>query len=188
MDTVIDGVDYGPLACLIGMWRGDKGLDIAPEPDGQEVNPYHETILFEAIGDVTNAEKQVLTGLRYHQVVTRQSTGLVFHNETGYWMWDAKTGIVFQTLTIPRGVSLVAGGPYQPNEAGDTTILEVKAASGDSDWGIVEAPFMRSKATTKSFEHRIEVDGNTMAYTESTVVDIYGKTFNHTDENSLKRD
>ncbi len=49
-------VDYGPLAGLIGVWKGDKGLDVAPEPDGSENNPYHETITFTAIGDVTNAE------------------------------------------------------------------------------------------------------------------------------------
>ena len=33
-------IDYGPLALLIGTWEGDKGVDIAPEPDGTENNPY----------------------------------------------------------------------------------------------------------------------------------------------------
>ena len=33
-------IDYGPLAGLIGVWKGDKGLDVAPEPDGTENNPY----------------------------------------------------------------------------------------------------------------------------------------------------
>ena len=32
-------VDYGPLAGLIGSWSGDKGTDIAPDPDGTETNP-----------------------------------------------------------------------------------------------------------------------------------------------------
>ena len=36
--------DYGPLTNLIGTWNGDKGMDIAPEPDGTEHNPYYETI------------------------------------------------------------------------------------------------------------------------------------------------
>jgi len=48
--------DYGPLTDLIGTWKGNKGIDIAPEPDGIENNPYYETIIFEPIGDVTNAE------------------------------------------------------------------------------------------------------------------------------------
>ena len=66
-ETVIEGINYGPLACLVGTWKGDKGLDVAPEPDGKEENPYFETILFEAIGDVKNAGEQVLAALRYHQ-------------------------------------------------------------------------------------------------------------------------
>ena len=53
-------VDYGPLAGLIGNWRGDKGMDISPEPDGTEENPYYETLVFEAAGDVGNAGEQTL--------------------------------------------------------------------------------------------------------------------------------
>ena len=41
--TTIDGVDYGPLAALVGTWKGAKGVDRAPEPDGEERNPYYET-------------------------------------------------------------------------------------------------------------------------------------------------
>ena len=51
--TIIDGIDYGPLAALIGTWKGDKGVDRAPESDGEERNPFYETITFEAAGDVT---------------------------------------------------------------------------------------------------------------------------------------
>ena len=29
-------VDYDPLAGLIGTWQGDRGMDVAPEPDGSE--------------------------------------------------------------------------------------------------------------------------------------------------------
>ena len=36
MTTVIDGVDYGPLHQLIGSWRGEKGLDVSPEQDGED--------------------------------------------------------------------------------------------------------------------------------------------------------
>ena len=31
MSTIIDEVDYGPLAQLIGTWVGNRGLDIAPD-------------------------------------------------------------------------------------------------------------------------------------------------------------
>ena len=64
-------------------------MDVAPEPDGTEHNPFYEQLLFEPIGTVTNAEQQTLAALRYHQVVLRKSNDKVFHNETGYWLWDA---------------------------------------------------------------------------------------------------
>lgn len=103
-------IDYGPLAGLIGTWEGNKGLDVSPEPDGWEESPYYETIAFETVGDVTNAESQRLVVARYQQIVRRKSTDKVFHDQTGYWMWDADAGAVMQSLTIPRAVCVLAGG------------------------------------------------------------------------------
>ena len=108
--TVIDGVDYGPLAVLVGTWKGDKGVDVAPEPDGDERNPFYETIVFEAAGDVTNAEEQTLAIVRYHQVVTRKSNDEVFHDQIGYWLWDASNNGIVETFVIPRGVGVAAEG------------------------------------------------------------------------------
>lgn len=181
--NIIDGVNYGPLAALVGNWAGDKGTDIAPEPDGVENNPYYETLMFEAIGDVTNAETQTLAVLRYHQVVMRKSDDQVFHNETGYWGWDAADNTVWHSLTIPRGVCVLAGGKAAP---GDTE-LNVRASDG-GEWGIVQSPFMAKNARTVSFSHTITVSGDTLVYRESTELDIYGnKSFDHTDENTLQR-
>ena len=108
--TVVDGIDYGPLACLIGTWTGDKGIDVSPEPDGRAESPYFETLRFEAAGEALNAESQRLAVLRYPQSASRKSTGRPFHDETGYWMWDAAAGVVMHSLAIPRGVCLLAGG------------------------------------------------------------------------------
>ena len=185
--TTVDGIDYGPLAGLIGTWTGDKGIDIAPDPAGQEENPYFETLLFEAIGDLTNANEQKLAALRYHQVVSRKSDRKVFHNETGYWMWDAATGTVMHSLTIPRGVCVLAGGKAAPAGAGDKTVLEVNAALGDKDWGVVQSPTMRDKASTVRFSQKITVSGDDLSYFDTTTVQIYGKAFEHTDGNRLKR-
>ena len=185
--TIIDGVDYGPLALLPGTWQGNVGMDVAPEPDGSAHNPYHESIVFEAIGDVTNAKKQTLAAVRYHQVVQRKSDDCVFHNETGYWLWDGAQGLVVQTLTIPRGVSLVAGGTYRIGDGGNPTVLEVHAALDDADWTISQSPFMRDNARTLEFTHRVSIDENTLTYSETTVVDIYDERFDHTDANSLTR-
>ncbi len=185
--TIIEGISYGPLASLIGTWKGDKGMDIAPDPEGREENPFNETMTFEAIGDVINAEKQNLAALRYHQVVSRKSDNEVFHNETGYWMWDAEQGLIMQALTIPRGVCLIAGGTFRESAQGNQIVFEVRAGINDADWAIVQSPFMRDNAKTLSFSHKISVRGDTLVYDETTVVDIYGNRFDHTDENTLTR-
>lgn len=184
--TVIDGIDYGPLACLIGTWKGDSGMDVAPEPDDTEHNPYYETITFEAAGDVTNAEEQTLSVVRYHQEVSRKSNDQVFHDQVGYWLWNSETDTVIQTLTIPRAVSLLAGGTATVGD--DGTVFEVAAKDGDSAWGIIQSPFMLEKARTLAFQHQMTVTGDTLHYEETTVLDIYGKRqFEHTDQNTLQR-
>jgi len=181
-------VDYGPLAPLIGTWTGDKGMDVAPEPNGKEESPFYETIDFEAAGDVDNAEEQELAAVRYHQVVRRKSNDEIFHDQIGYWLWDAAAGQVMQSLAIPRAVCLVAGGRHTGDPKGGEPVQFAGAARlGDPDWRIVQSPFMRDKASTLSFEHRLTVKGDRLTYKETTMLAIYGRSFEHTDENELVR-
>lgn len=187
-NTESTDIDFGPLTGLIGTWKGDKGRDVAPEPDGSEENPYYETLTFEPVGDVTNAERQKLVAIRYLQIVIRKSDGKAFHNETGYWMWDAETQTAMHSLAIPRAVCVLAGGKVTSSVAsGEALTLEVAARLGDPDWGIIQSPFMRDQARTVEFRHKIQLDGDRLSYAETTVVEIYGKTFDHTDENELAR-
>ena len=183
-----ESIDYGPLTGLIGVWKGDKGLDIAPEREGAEDNPYYETIVFSPVGDVTNAEAQSLAVLHYRQIVQRKSNDEVFHDETGYWMWDAAAGVIMHSLTIPRAVSVLAGGTHDgaTNDDGQI-ILEVGAALDNEDWQIIQSPFMRKNARTTKFHHRISVGNGELTYEETTIVEIYGKIFEHTDRNELSR-
>jgi hypothetical protein len=46
---------------------------------------------------------------------------------------------------------------------------------------------MRDHASTLAFEHRIEIRGDHMSYSEKTLLDIYGRRFEHTDANQLTR-
>ena len=179
-------VDYGPLAELIGTWNGDKGLDVAPDPDGKEDNPYYETITYTEGGDLNNAESQVLSVVHYRQIVKRKSNDEIFHDETGYWLWDSREKVLMHTLVIPRAVCLIAGTNYveQRNENGDL-IIEVAASLDDPDWNIVQSPFMMKNARTTSFHQKITVGNGKMHYRETTMLDIYGKVFEHTDENQL---
>ena len=187
-ETLPAGIDFGPLARLVGVWKGDKGLDVAPEPEGSEESPYRETLTFEVVGDVTNADSQTLAVIRYHQVVARKSNNEVFHDEIGYWMWDAATNTVMHSLVIPRAVALLAGGSVAPADISEERcVLSVRAKLDDPDWGIAQSPFMRDNARTVEFSHDITIAGDTLSYRETTVLDIYGKRFDHTDENELHR-
>ena len=179
-------IDYGPLKNLIGVWKGDKGLDVAPDPEGVENNPYYENVTFTEIGDVTNAESQILSVVYYRQTVFRKSDDQAFHDETGYWMWDPKTKTVMHSLVIPRAVCVLAGGQYvgATNTEG-SVIIEVEADIDDKDWKIIQSPFMQENARTTGFRQKIEVGNGKLSYSETTIVDIYGKVFEHTDQNEL---
>jgi len=181
-----NGVDYGPLTGLIGVWQGDKGVDIAPEPDGAETNPYFETITYSAAGNVSNAERQTLAVVHYRQVVQRKSNAEVFHDQSGYWMWDRDAGMVMHSLVIPRAVCVLAGGQHSGDEDKDgRMILEVSAKQEDGDWQIIQSPFMQQNAATREFRQQIICGNGTLSYSQTTIVDIYGKEFEHTDRNEL---
>ena len=188
MNTTIDGVDYGPLALLIGTWKGDKGMDIAPESDGTtEENPFYEEIVFDACGDVDNADSQNLAIVRYHQKVFRKSNDEQFHDQVGYWLWDKAAGTVMHTISIPRGVTLVAGGQFDMDGFdGQSALLKVASEEG-GDWGVAQSPFMRDNARTTAFKLNLKVDGDKISYAQNTMLDIYGREFDHKDRSSLQR-
>ena len=179
-------VDYGPLAQLIGTFKGDKGLDIAPDPDGTEENHFYETIVFSEAGYAVNAEEQKLAVLHYYLIVNRKSDDAIIHNQTGYWMWDKVENQVIQSIAIPRAVCLMAAGTAETQSNGDV-LVDVKTDAQSDAWGIIQAPFMHKKAKTTSFKHTMSIKGNELHYNETTMVDIYGKSFEHTDTNTLTK-
>ncbi|PCJ17341.1 MAG: hypothetical protein COB02_14035 [Candidatus Cloacimonadota bacterium] len=183
---MIDIIDYGPLQKLIGTWTGDKGLDIAPEPGGTEKNPYYETIVFTACEDVENAESELLTFLHYRQIVQRKSNNKIFHDQTGYWMWNSNTKTVMHSFTIPRGVAILAGGLVNEKLSENSEVtLEVNAKVNDKNWGIIQSPFMQKNAKTIAFSQKLHIRNNQLSYTQTTSLEIYGRSFEHTDNNSL---
>lgn len=187
MENTTVAINYGPLKEFIGVWKGDKGMDIAPESDGTEENPYYETIEFTEGGDLTNAESQVLSVLHYRRIVRRKSNDGIFHDETGYWMWDEKTNVIMHSLNIPRAVSLLAGTQLTDENFKEGVLaFEVSAGIDNEDWGIVQSPFMKQKALTKSYHQKIHIEEGVMKYEETTMLDIYGREFEHTDVNELR--
>ena len=177
--------NYGPLAALIGVWEGQHGKDVSPEPDAVEINDFRETLVFEAADDLSNAEQQDLWVVRYHQLIYRNRDNKHLHDQVGYWSWDPTTNQVIQSVTIPRGVCLVATGGFEQKE--NTLVFEVTAGTDNADSGIAQTTFMSEKANTAGYQLKLSVSDDTLNYTQSTLLDIYGNRFDHTDENTLIR-
>ena len=176
-----------PLVGLIGTWEGDKGIDLAPKPDEDENNPYYETLIIEPVDiEIENAESQELTSVRYHQVVREKANDKISHSESGYWIWDNNEDTIMCAFAIPRGVSVLCGGNFKQTAQGEIT-FSVSAGKDNPEWGIAESPFMAKKAKTLGFTRQMTISKNSLAYTQTTLLDIYGKVFDHIDTNTLKK-
>ncbi|RBW42597.1 hypothetical protein DS885_14990 [Psychromonas sp. B3M02] len=181
-----DPIDYGPLAGLIGTWKGNKGKDKSPEADGStELNDYFETLVFIEAGETSNAEEQTLSAVQYTQLVQRSSTGKIIHREVGYWLWEQGTENVINSLTIPRGLSVLAGGKAITKRS---TVFEVEARLNCPNWPITESAFLQTKASTKSLQKKMTLSGDKLQYSQHMILDIYGNEFNHNDHHRLMRE
>jgi len=180
MNAIIEN----PLAKLIGIWKGEMGVDIAPKPEVDENNPYYEILTIEPVDiEIENAEEQELLAVRYNQVIREKSNDKVSHSETGYWIWDKNENTIMNSFSIPRGVSVLAGGKIEINN--NDLELSVSVEENDTKWGIIQSPFMLKKAKTLSFTRKFIISNNKLKYAQETVLDIYGKVFSHTDDNIL---
>jgi len=186
MNSVIDGVDYGPLAQLLGKWAGNKGLDNAPDANANpDKTDFADEINFTIAGPAENAEEQELVAIKYHHVVRKLENGLIFHDQIGHWIYEHSTNTIMHSLSIPRAVCLLAGGKYE--ESNGKGIFNVEAKQGSQTYGVVQSPFMLKKAKTTAFRMELSVKDNELEYHEITSLEIYGKTFEHSDKSILHR-
>jgi hypothetical protein len=176
----------GPLAQLAGVWEGEKGDDTAPsDARGTEQNKFRERIVFEAMGPVDNHEQR-LYGLRYSTTAWRLGEDSPFHEELGYWLWDAKDKQVLRCFIVPRGVTVIAGGTVEP----DAKTFDLSAEVGSETYGICSNKFLDREFKTVRYELKITVQGpNSFSYEEDTQLKIKGqdKVFHHIDKNTLSR-
>ena len=91
------------------MWEGRKGVDLNPKADGPERRDYIERIEMQPIDPQANGP-QLFYGLRYHIHINTPEEDITFHDQVGYWLWEPATGLIMQTLAIPRGQVALAGG------------------------------------------------------------------------------
>ena len=178
--------DLGPLGVLIGTWEGIKGDDIAPDNKrGVENNKFREKMVFTPIGRVDNHE-QVLYGLRYNTTAWRLGVADPFHEEVGYWLWDAAREQVLRCFLVPRGVSVIAGGTVKV----DAKKFHLAAEVGSSTYGICSNKFLDQEFKTTRFELDITIhDQNSFSYAEDTHLLMKGRkdVFHHTDRNTMSR-
>jgi hypothetical protein len=177
--------NLGPLSRLAGRWRARKGVDLAPKPDGPERRVFIETIDFQPIDPQANGP-QLLYGLRYHVHITTVEEDITFHDQVGYWLWEPATGLVMQTLAIPRGQVALAAGHAAP----DADTFMVTAIRGDTDYGICSTAFLETAFRTDSYNISITFnpDGS-WSYVTDTELKVEGQTapFAHQDRNTLHR-
>ena len=177
---------FGPLANLIGTWEGSKGDDTAPGDDrGIEKNSYKELCVFTPFGPANNHE-QTLYGLNYTRTAWRLEEDAPFHEQIGYWLWDAQVQQIMHSFMIPRGMTVLAGGAVDPN----SNIIKINATLGSATFGICSNPFLDKEFKTVAYNATITfIDRSTFSYEENTQIQIKGqnKIFNHIDKNILKR-
>ncbi|MEZ9542681.1 heme-binding beta-barrel domain-containing protein [Vibrio sp. 10N.286.48.C11] len=181
--STINGMDFGPLAKLVGTWKSVEtgGVDISPGQEGTEVGkggpavtPFYEVMTFEVAADATNASDQYLVALYYKQEVFRKADDSKFHDQRGYFIYDQKNQIVYNSYCVPRTTCVTAEGP-----AGDTMTLVA------SKRGIAESEYMTDNATTTGFTMNISISDDTLTYSQTTGLEIYDNAFAHTDSSTL---
>jgi len=175
--------DLGPLAPLAGVWEGDAGVDVAPGPSGPVETRYREHLIFEPCGPVINGP-QVLYGLRYSTTAWPLGEASPFHEETGYWLWDAQAEQVMRCFMVPRGVTILAGG----TASADATELRMSAVCGSETFGILSNPFLAQAFKTVRYELTVNIlEDGSFSYSEDTQLDISQQNdiFHHTDRNIL---
>jgi hypothetical protein len=178
--------NLGPLAVLPGVWEGGRGGDTAPSPDRSSAHrKFRERMTFDPIGRVDNHE-QMLYGLRYATTAWPSDSEEPFHEEVGYWLWDAGRQQVMRCFIVPRGVTVIAGG----TAAADARHFRLAAEVGSETYGICSNQFLDEEFKTVRYELEVSIeDANRFSYSENTVLKIKGQAdlFNHTDENTLTR-
>jgi hypothetical protein len=175
--------NLGPLRRLAGIWEGAKGVDLNPKAAGPQRKEFSERIELQPIDYQLNGP-QIFYGLRYHTYIRSPGEEATFHDQVGYWLWEPATGLVLQSLAIPRGQVALAAGHATP----DATSLVLSAKRGDTQYGIASTFFLEQAFRTDSY--RIEITFNpdgTWRYVQDTMLMVKGRTepFAHRDVNLM---
>ncbi len=177
--------NLGPLRRLAGVWEGLHGVDVAPKAEGPDTRAFYERIVMEPIDPQANGP-QLFYGLRYHQHINTREEDITFHDQVGFWLYEPATGLILQSLAIPRGQTALAAGHAKP----DATRLTLKAERGSTEYGICSTFFLEQAFTTESYtiDVTFHADGS-WSYLQDTMLRVRGaeELFRHRDHSRLKR-
>jgi len=185
-DVDPDGIaNLGPLRRLAGVWEGLKGVDVNPKGEGPERREFLERIELQPIDPQANGP-QLLYGLRYHVHIVASDEESTFHDQVGYWLWEPATGLVMQTLALPRGQTALAGGMA----AADAGAITVRAERGGAGYGISSTEFLEWAFRTDAYQLDVTFheDGD-WSYVSTTTLQVRGRDepFPHIDRNRLSK-
>ncbi len=175
--------NLGPLRRLAGIWEGQRGVDVNPKADGPETRQYYERIEMQPIDPQANGP-QLFYGLRYHQHVNTREEDITFHDQVGHWLYEPATGLILQTLAIPRGQVAIAAGHAEP----DADRLMLKATRGETEYGICSTTFLDLAFRTDSYQISVDFhDDGSWSYVSDTMLTVKGRDepFLHRDHNRL---
>ncbi|MES9962664.1 MAG: heme-binding beta-barrel domain-containing protein [Candidatus Sedimenticola sp. 20ELBAFRAG] len=175
--------NLGPLAPLAGVWESDKGVDISRIHGSETTTKFREKIVFEPLGPVKNGPQE-LYGLRYSTVCWRLDESDPFHEELGYWLWDANEKQVLRCFMVPRGVLVNAGGYAEA----DSKSFHLEAEIGSETYGILSNRYLHDSYKTKRYILDVTINDNgSFSYREDTQlwIPVKQEIFHHVDQNTL---
>lgn len=88
------------------------------------------------------------------------------------WLYEPATGLILQTLAIPRGQIAIAAGHAAP----DARKLSVRAERGQTEYGICSTAFLEAAFRTDSYQLDVEfhADGS-WSYVSDTMLMLHGR-------------
>ena len=177
--------NLGPLRPLAGIWHSDAGTDVSPKSEGPETKRFIERIRMDVIDPQANGPQRFY-GLRYHIHINNPEEAITFHDQVGYWLWEPESGMILQSVTIPRGQALLAAGKAAATDRSFT----VQATRGDTSSGIVSNPFLEEAFRTDHYSCAVTIhDDDSWSYDIHTMLKVKGQDglFDHHDTNTLRR-
>ena len=168
----------------MGRRRGRRRL--VPQSKGEiGETRYRERATFSPFGPVDNGT-QCLYGLDYRMAAWRGDEVDPFHTEVGYWLWDGADEQLMRGFMVPRGSTILAGGPA----ASDAKTFTLQAEVGSETYGILSNPHLARTARTTLYQVVVTFEGDgSWSYSQTTTIEHarLDETLEHTDTNRLHR-